>query len=79
MAEAGGSSAHLIVNPAAGRGTVLLGRLTGTARERGIRVRVLEPGQDARLAAVEAVHDGAQVLGIPGGHGSVASLAGAAV
>ncbi len=78
MAEAKGSFAHLILNPAAGRGAALLGRLTGAARERGIRVRVLEPGEDARVAALEAVEDGADALGIAGGDGSVAAVAGVA-
>jgi diacylglycerol kinase family enzyme len=79
VAEAKGSCAHLILNPAAGRGAALLGRLTGVARVRGIRVRVLKHGQDARLAAIEAVEDGADALGIAGGDGSVAAVAGVAV
>jgi diacylglycerol kinase family enzyme len=47
--------------------------LTKTAREGGIRVRVLEPGEDARLTALEAVDDGVHTLGIAGGDGSVAA------
>jgi len=49
------------------------------ARELGIRVRTLEPGEDARLAALEAADAGAQVLAVAGGDGSVASVAGVAV
>ncbi len=79
MVEARVSSAHLILNPAAGRGAGFLGRLTGAARERGIRVRVLEPGEDARLSAIEAVEDGADTLGVAGGDGSVTAVAGVAV
>ena len=79
LAEAKGSFAHLILNPAAGSAAAFLGRLTGAARERGIRVRVLEPGEDARLAALEAVEDGADALGIAGGDGSVAAVAEVAV
>jgi diacylglycerol kinase family enzyme len=79
VARAKGSSAHLILNPAAGSTAALLGRLTGAARERGIRVRVLEPGEDARLAALEAADDGALALAMAGGDGSVAAVAGAAV
>ena len=79
VVEARGSSAHLILNPAAGRGAAFLGRLTGAARERGIRVRVLEPGEDARLAALEAAEDGAGTLGVAGGDGSVTAVAGVAV
>ena len=79
MAETGDSFAHLILNPAAGGTAAYLGGLTKTARERGIRVRVLEPGEDASLTALEAAEDGAQVLGVAGGDGSVAAVAGAAV
>ena len=79
VAEAKGSFAHLILNPAAGGAAAFLGRLTEAARERGIRVSVLEPGQDARHAALTAAEDGAQVLGVAGGDGSVAAVAGVAV
>jgi diacylglycerol kinase family enzyme len=74
--EAKGISAHLILNPAAGSAAAFLGRLTGAARERGIRVRVLEPGEDARLAALEVVESGARALGVAGGDGSVAAVVG---
>jgi diacylglycerol kinase family enzyme len=79
LASATGSSAHLILNPAAGSTAAFLGGLTGAARERGIRVRVLEPGEDARLVALEAVEDGARSLAVAGGDGSVAAVAGVAV
>ena len=74
-----GSSAHLIINPAAGGTAAFLGRLTGAARERGIRVSVLEPGQDAKLAALEAVEEGGRSLAVAGGDGSVAAVASVAV
>jgi hypothetical protein len=54
VTDAEGTSAQLILNPAAGSVAGFRGRLTRTARERGIRVRVLEPGEDATLAALEA-------------------------
>ena len=44
--------------------------------EGGLRLRVLEPGEDARPAALEAVGGGAHTLGIAGGEGSVAAVAG---
>ena len=78
-ADAKGSSAHLILNPAAGSTAAFLERLTGAARERGIRVRVLEPGEDARLAALAAAEDGAKSLAVAGGDGSVAAVAAVAV
>jgi diacylglycerol kinase family enzyme len=79
VAEVKVSSAHLILNPAAGGAAGCLGGLTKTARERGIPVRVLEPREDARLAAIAAVEGGADVLGVAGGDGSVAAVASVAV
>jgi diacylglycerol kinase family enzyme len=79
VAEARDSSAHLILNPAAGSTAAFLRTLTGAARERGIQARVLEPGEDARLAALEAVEDGANSLAVAGGDGSVAAVAAVAV
>ncbi len=69
----------MVLNPAAGNSAAFRGRLTAAAHERAIQVRVLEPGQDARLAALEAVEDGAQLLAVAGGDGSVAAVAGVAV
>jgi diacylglycerol kinase family enzyme len=79
VADAKGSVADLILNPAAGSAAAFLGGLTEAARERGIRVRVLEPGEDVRLVALAAVEDGAHALGVAGGDGSVAAVAGVAV
>ncbi|MDQ4126817.1 MAG: diacylglycerol kinase [Actinomycetota bacterium] len=79
MAEVKGSSAHLILNPAAGSTAAFRGRLTAAARKRGIRVRVLEPGEDARIATLEAVETGARSLAVAGGDGTVAAVAGVAV
>jgi diacylglycerol kinase family enzyme len=78
VADARGSIAHLILNPAAGGAAASRGRLSEAARERGIRVSMLEPGEDARHAALVAAEDGAQVLGVAGGDGSVAAVAGVA-
>ena len=79
MVEDGSTCAHLIVNPASGSAAAFLEKLTGAARERGIRVRVLEPGQDARLAALAAAGDGARSLAVAGGDGTVAAVTGVAV
>src|ERR687894_531905 len=79
VANAKSSSANLILNPAAGSAAALLGSLTRAARERGIRVRVLEPGEDPRYAALEAAEGGAESLAVAGGDGSVAAVAGVAV
>jgi diacylglycerol kinase family enzyme len=79
VVDAKDNSAHLILNPAAGSAAALLGNLTRAARERGIQVHVLEPGEDARLAALEAADEGAEALAVAGGDGSVAAVAGVAV
>ena len=75
MAEVKNSSAHLIVNPAAGGAAGFLDGLTKPAHERGIRVHVLKPGEDARLAAIAAAQGGYEVLGVAGGDGSVSAVA----
>jgi diacylglycerol kinase family enzyme len=79
VAETRGSSPHLIINPAAGGTAGFLDGLTRAARGRGIRARVLGPGEDARLAAIAAAENGAEALGVAGGDGSVAAVAGVAV
>ncbi len=66
VTDAKGTSAYLILNPAAGSAATLLRSLTRAARERGIRVRVLEPGEEARLAALEVADDGAESLAVGG-------------
>jgi diacylglycerol kinase family enzyme len=78
VAEVKNSSAHLILNPAAGGAAGYLDELTKTAREHGIPLRVLQPGEDARIAALEVVANGVHALGIAGGDGSVAAVAGVA-
>jgi diacylglycerol kinase family enzyme len=79
VAEDHDGAAHLIINLAAGSAAMFLGQLTRAARERGIRARVLEPGENARLAALAAANDGAGSLAVAGGDGSVAAVAGVAV
>jgi hypothetical protein len=74
VAATSGTSAHLILNPGAGSTATLLESLTSAARERGILVRVLEPGEDARLAALEAADDGADSLVVAGGDAKAANL-----
>ena len=79
MYDADGTSAYLILNAAAGSPADLLRRLTRAASERGIRVRILQPGEEVRQAAIEAADEGAESLAIAGGDGSVAAVAGVAV
>ena len=72
------STAHLILNPAAGGAATSLDDLTGAAQERGIKVRILEPGESVQFAAAAALEAGADVLGVAGGDGSVAAVIGVA-
>jgi diacylglycerol kinase family enzyme len=79
VSEAKDTSAYLILNPAAGSAPALMESLTGAARERGVGVRVLEPGEGAGHAALEAAEDGAGSLAVAGGDGTIAAVAGVAV
>ncbi len=79
VADAKGTSSFLIINPSAGSAATLTENLTRVARECGIDVRVLEPGEDARHAALEAADNGAGSLGVAGGDGTAAAVAGVAV
>jgi diacylglycerol kinase family enzyme len=79
VTDAKATSSYLILNPTAGSAAALVSILTRAARERGIRVRLLEPGEDARHAALEAADDGADSLAVAGGDGTVAAVAGVAV
>jgi diacylglycerol kinase family enzyme len=79
MTDAKGTSAQVIINPAAGSAATLTESLTRAARGRGIGVRVLQPGEDATSAALEAAKDGAKSFAVAGGDGTVAAVAGVAV
>jgi diacylglycerol kinase family enzyme len=79
VSEAKGTSGYLILNPAAGSAATLTESLTRAARERGIGVRVLEPGEGAGHAALEAAEEGVESLAVAGGDGTVAAVAGVAV
>ena len=79
MADAKVTSSCLIINPASGSAAAIMESLTRAARERGLGVRVLQPGEDARHAALEAAEDGAGSLAVAAGDGSVAAVAGVAV
>src|SRR5215208_5751930 len=74
VADAKGTTARLIINPAAGSAATLTESLTRAARERGIGVRVLEPGEGAGHAALEAAEEGVESLAVAGGDGTVAAV-----
>jgi Diacylglycerol kinase catalytic domain len=69
----------LLLNPKSGGGKVERFHLVEEARRRGIEPIVLAPGDDLRRLAEQAVARGADVLGMAGGDGSQALVAGVAI
>ena len=69
----------LFVNPRSGGGKAARAHLPERARERGIDVVVLRPGDNLRALVDQAVADGADALGVAGGDGSLAVAAEAAL
>ncbi len=67
--------AVLIMNPRSGGGKVERFGLVELCRERGVEAHVLTPGEDLRAVAEAAVAEGADLLGMAGGDGSLAIVA----
>jgi diacylglycerol kinase family enzyme len=65
----------LFVNPRSGDGRAARAGVAERARERGIEVVVLAPGQDLAALANQAAAGGAGALGMAGGDGSLAVVA----
>jgi diacylglycerol kinase family enzyme len=65
----------LIMNPKSGGGKVERFHLVAECRQRGIEPVLLQPGDDLRELAEDAVRRGADVLGMAGGDGSQALVA----
>ena len=65
----------LFVNPASGGGTARRVGLVDRARELGVTTRELGSGDDLAALATQAVGDGADVLGVAGGDGSLSVVA----
>src|SRR5207248_2440035 len=63
------------MNPRSGGGKVGRFRLVERARAAGAQVRLTGPDQDAASLAKAAVAEGAAVLGVAGGDGSVSAVA----
>lgn len=78
MAVAAAAHPVLILNPRSGNGKVERHALAEEARRRGIESVVLEPGDDLVRLAVDAVAHGADAIGMAGGDGSQALVAGVA-
>jgi diacylglycerol kinase family enzyme len=68
----------LFVNPRSGGGKAARAGVAERAREQGIEVVVLSPGQDLAALAREAAAGGADALGMAGGDGSLAIVVAAA-
>jgi diacylglycerol kinase family enzyme len=68
----------LLMNPKSGDGKVGRFNLVEEARRRGIEPVVLAPGDDLLALAEQAVAEGADVIGMAGGDGSQALVAGVA-
>jgi diacylglycerol kinase family enzyme len=67
--------AVLLMNARSGGGKVARFRLAEEAQRRGVTPVVLQPGDDLRVLAERAVADGADVIGVAGGDGSLALVA----
>jgi diacylglycerol kinase family enzyme len=65
----------VVVNPRSGDGRAARVGLAAAARERGIEVLELQPGQDLATVVREAVDAGADAVGMAGGDGSQAVVA----
>jgi diacylglycerol kinase family enzyme len=65
----------IFVNPKSGDGKAMRVHLPDEARRRGIKVVMLEKGDDLRALAEAAVAEGADALGMAGGDGSQAIVA----
>jgi diacylglycerol kinase family enzyme len=72
-------SSVLFVNPRSGGGKAERAGLAQEARKRGIEAVVLQPGDDLAELAAAAADEGADVLGVAGGDGSLAIVAAAAL
>jgi diacylglycerol kinase family enzyme len=68
----------LLINPHSGGGKAERFGLAQECRARGIEPVVLRPGEDVVALAEDAVASGAEVIGMAGGDGSLALVAGVA-
>jgi diacylglycerol kinase family enzyme len=71
--------AAVVMNPRSGGGKIEQLRLVELAELLGARVLLTSPGQDAGTLARRAVAEGAEVLGVAGGDGTVSTVAAVAV
>ncbi len=69
----------LFVNPTSGGGKAARFGIPDRARRRGIEVVVLRPGDDLAALVQDAVEDGADMLGVAAGDGTLGVVAATAV
>ena len=67
--------AVVVMNPGSGGGKVARFRLAERAQAAGAQVRLTGPDQDAASLARAAIAEGAKVLGVAGGDGTVSAVA----
>ncbi len=69
----------LVINPWSGDGKAAQYNLAAVAADAGIRTIVMKEGDHLKELAVEAIRGGADAIGMAGGDGSLAVVAGAAI
>lgn len=77
--QAVGGRPFLIVNPKSGAGRAIKAQIPGLAARLGIKVLMLEKGSSLTGLVQRAVDEGATILGISGGDGSIGVAAAAAM
>jgi diacylglycerol kinase family enzyme len=70
---------YLIVNPKAGNGRAINAQIDTLAAEQGVTVLLLTEADDVAALAARAIQEGADVLGISGGNGSIGAVAKTAI
>lgn len=66
---------YLIINPVSGSGRALRAHIPALAERQGITIQQLQKGDDVESLARQAADDGADVLGVSGGDGSIGAVA----
>ena len=70
---------YLIMNPKSGNGRALKAHIDTLARERGIEVYVTKKGDNIEELSRKAAKNGADVLGVSGGDGTIGAVAKVAI